>query len=620
MLRITDFKDMTLWTDEMEITTFIGDGNASNEENWDNGLPTSKKQAVLPDGINCEWDIDTFSIPILIEGASAHITIAPNCFFGGECYAPESIIFYVENLDRPPPGYIGVGNKDYKYSVFQKKWVKLFPDGLQAGAVNTWSNAGVNNLYSDDANWSLGHKPAGTEDVIIPDTSGIGKCTMDENSAADLASFTVQASGEFELVTFILDVNSNITLTGTFTRGTGTLQLGGGAQQDVTSGGNALYHVIVTGANTIYYTKDSTEIFDTDIQAGATFEVDAVSEGGALSISFSDIASSGFKEVASFDGTFLCQGDVTNGVTITSTGAPPTNFWRADAGTGAVALLNFTYTTIEYFNANLGNHADVTWDNVTIQNYGGSIGVLIELTPIISNLSIDGGSSANAVQFFASVNINNLVITNATTDIFFQAEVHVELTNSNFDATSVTFSNTAATLVADTFDDTANDWRFWGGSTHTRVKSDITNDFTSSDNVTIQTGTLTVDEAAAHTNLTIKSGGTFDVNGGQTETVTASATVTVESGGTLDWVGSSGSLVTLRSGTPGTQWVLVVQAGGILNVDFVDVQDCDASGGPKIDATNGNSVGKHQNNANWSFPRPNVHAFGFSTVASRPKR
>ena len=39
-------------------------------------------------------------------------------------------------------------------------------------ALNIWQPAGVNLLWSNDANWSLGHKPDNTEDAVFDGSAG----------------------------------------------------------------------------------------------------------------------------------------------------------------------------------------------------------------------------------------------------------------------------------------------------------------------------------------------------------------------------------------------------------------------------------------------------------------
>lgn len=471
------------------------------------------------------------------------------------------------------------------------------------GIVNTWDNSDADSVYSVDANWSLGHKPATGEKIVIPDTSGIGKCTMDENSNSNLGSFTVQANGEFEAVTFTLDVNGDIILTGTFRRGTGTIQIGGGGVGNLTSGGNPLYHITVIDGSTIGYMKDNIATFDLRIRTNATFEIDAVSEASALTLTFDDATGAGI--VNTSVGTLLCQGNGGNAVTMTSANAPPTNFWTwRTSGTSPYLTITADFATFRYYNIDSARKNNISINNCTFDNaetHGFDLRVLIGSLSSFTNNTISNAGSNGLELDVAYAAFDNIVITSpGGSDIEIIGDRVLEFTNSNFDMTNINFVGNTGCILSDTHNDVANAWFIAIGSGSTCNKSTITNDFTSSDNVTIQTGTLTVDEATAHNNLTMKSGGTFDVSPNITQTITNTGTITVESGGTLEWTGSSGSIITLVSDSPGTQWSLA--NSGTVNVAFVNVQDSDASGGSAIDASDGSSANSG-NNDNWTFLR-----------------
>lgn len=852
----------------MEETRWIGRGKASNAENWSNGIPSDVKCAVIPkNSQECIWDIDDISITINIEGYEASITIAPNCYFGGECYAPEQVVVHAGHTDRPPPnyeakgdGYIWVGDTRYKYKDFMEKWSELFPFGLLAAAVNTWDNSDADNVYSNGNNWSLGTKPATGEDVVIPDTTVIGKCTMDESSAADLGSFEVQANGEFECATFTLDVDGNVTLTGTFTKGTGTLQIGGGAVATITSGGNALYHVILVDTSTIYYMKDDTEIYDIKREVGTTFEIDSVSEGAALTLSFTDASGCGIVSSLLDYGKFLFQGSATYHVTVTTTVEPPTNRWISSPGqvgngnewdyadvkyytgwghatrqnsaeyrnctfnngsggmayalgrqrdtpggnrvfenltfTGTCTSVHYsssaTYTNLnvsamtytnmfrvggitECVNCNFDwskltywasegpviskHHNDVSgdyrikmqfstttvnksaitndftssdivtiyvgklicdeaaasisvniesdgeykidavtaatslthsftdssnsgfgissgtltcignatygvtinssgspptnfWDflcplsitadyttfdyfywfqcsgvididNCTFQNAKSSVGTNINGTvSSFDNNTFVGNSDQTTAVFRTEKNLTmtNLVISGTYSGYSIDIASNnkqLELINCNFDETKLYCGLNTVLVISKDHKDVSNDYRIWIGSVAWN-KSSITNDFGSADNVTLTripggsgTAKLIADEAIAHTDFTIKTNTELEVNGGITHTITnTTGNITVESGGTLDWTGSEGSIITLVSDSPGTQWFLDAQSGSTVTVSYVNVTDSNANAGEEIDASDGTNVGDGQNNDNWLFATPKALILG----------
>ena len=260
------------------------------------------------------------------------------------------------------------------------------------------------------------------------------------------------------------------------------------------------------------------------------------------------------------------------------------------------------YTTIEYhiqFGTSVlsgGRNWDI--DNCTFQNNNGTNNCWIRFGTVISftNNTITGGNYGLVIQINAIV--TNVTISGTVSYDFYMAYSgsKVELINCNFDITKV---RNLGSWISKDHNGVSGTYHIATNST--LDKSAITNDFTSSDNVTLRgSGTFTVDEAAAHNNLTIMVNSTFDVDGGVTQTITDTGTITVDVGGTLEWTGSSGNVITLVSSSPGTEWSLV--NNGTVNVSYVNVTDSDASGGTIIDATDGTSVGATQNNTNWDWP------------------
>ena len=52
----------------MEETVWLGEGKASDESNWSNGLPSSTRDAIIPnDDKERLWDIDNPNITIIID-------------------------------------------------------------------------------------------------------------------------------------------------------------------------------------------------------------------------------------------------------------------------------------------------------------------------------------------------------------------------------------------------------------------------------------------------------------------------------------------------------------------------------------------------------------------------
>jgi len=82
------------------------------------------------------------------------------------------------------------------------------------------------------------------------------------------------------------------------------------------------------------------------------------------------------------------------------------------------------------------------------------------------------------------------------------------------------------------------------------------------------------------------------------DTFTFLATDTTTINGTVTLNGAAGNLLSLRSDTPGTRWNFIVTAGATKVIDYVDVQDSDASGsdashrpiGPTNSVDSGNTI------------------------------
>ena len=62
-------------------------------------------------------------------------------------------------------------------------------------AVVTW-NGSSSTDFATAANWDTGSVPTASDDVIIPDTSSINKCVLDQ--ARNINSFVLAADGEFD--------------------------------------------------------------------------------------------------------------------------------------------------------------------------------------------------------------------------------------------------------------------------------------------------------------------------------------------------------------------------------------------------------------------------------------
>ena len=126
--------------------------------------------------------------------------------------------------------------------------------------------------------------------------------------------------------------------------------------------------------------------------------------------------------------------------------------------------------------------------------------------------------------------------------------------------------------------------------------------FTNFDTFTARSGTVTFDG----TDQSILGSTTFY---NLTKSVAAADTLTFQAGqtttinGTVTLNGAAGNLLSLRSDSPGTQWNFTVSAGATKAIDYVDIQDSDASGSDPSQHPIGpiNSVDSG-NNVDWFMP------------------
>jgi len=144
------------------------------------------------------------------------------------------------------------------------------------------------------------------------------------------------------------------------------------------------------------------------------------------------------------------------------------------------------------------------------------------------------------------------------------------------------------TITAETLDVSASNYAITVGG-----------NFTNLDTFTARNGTVTLDG----TGQSILGSTTFY---NLTKSVAAADTLTFQAGqtttinGTVTLNGATGNLLSLRSDSPGTRWNFNVSAGATKAIDYVDVQDSDASGSDpsqkRIYPTNSVSSG---NNVDW---------------------
>ena len=128
-------------------------------------------------------------------------------------------------------------------------------------ATNTWSRAGSAGVWSTDADWSLGHKPAAGEDIVF-DATSVQNCTVDEATAA-LGTFTIAAAytGTYNDGGKAHTIAGTVSITpgGTFTASGTWTQTGDGnfTMADAGTYGAASMNVILQGTGILSIAKAS---------------------------------------------------------------------------------------------------------------------------------------------------------------------------------------------------------------------------------------------------------------------------------------------------------------------------------------------------------------------------
>jgi hypothetical protein len=351
-------------------------------------------------------------------------------------------------------------------------------------------------------------------DLVLDNAAG-----KDGNLTVTSGSLDVNGSADHQIA-----LDGNLTVSSTILERAGTVIMQGGQTQKVSvTGSQVLYKFNITGTDTVAELYDNLTLYKVFIGSGATLKLDAATRGYALAMYFSDIAGTGFDSTSA--GTLLTQGDATYGVTVTTADAspPPTTYWRQPSNN---LVVDMTYTTVAYsreFKARSG--ASDTLTNCTFDNIINT-GVIITTGGTFNdNEFTNSGGTYSLYALGTNTILSNITIAPGATN-----EVYVpttggryELVDSSFD-TSKVLLGTNANLISRNHNDVANDYKIMAT---TLSKSDITNDFASTDNVEIVEGTLTIDEAASSNDFTVDSGATLVLDSGITHTFTASANLSV---------------------------------------------------------------------------------------------
>jgi hypothetical protein len=283
-----------------------------------------------------------------------------------------------------------------------------------------------------------------------------------------------------------------------------------------------------------------------------TFQIGQDVPSAARTLTFDDSAGAGFLTASA--GTLVGKGTGTYQMTITSAGAPPTNFWNADMSTGDPTV-TMDYTTLNYGDlfqtAGTWDIDQCTFDNFKTSSYTVQIATGSTITSFNDNTLSNSAYGLNSQVAYTS--FDNIVVSSmSTTDI--QAEdVKLEFTNSNFDTSGVAFSTTG-NIISDTHNDVANAYKIMAT---TLSKSSVTNDYATGRDVQLITGTFTIDEASASDDLTIDSGATLILNTVITHTFDSNANMTNSGVATLVGLVTSGGYYDLYNTNPPHIWLNV---------------------------------------------------------------
>lgn len=114
---------------------------------------------------------------------------------------------------------------------------------------NVFDANGGTKLWSAAGNWSLGHKPAAGEDIVV-DGTGSAICGLDEDTAS-LLSLTISGDGDFAGNTWTISVagDCHVTSTGSIDFGTSTVDLTATGDLSNPTAANTFYTLILAPAS-----------------------------------------------------------------------------------------------------------------------------------------------------------------------------------------------------------------------------------------------------------------------------------------------------------------------------------------------------------------------------------
>ncbi len=351
--------------------------------------------------------------------------------------------------------------------------------------------------------------------------------------------------------------------------------------------------VIVTGALTITGGANPNEITIVSDNPGTKAQL-TLQAGATQSISQVDVvdndASSGLELVASGDDSSIT--NTTNwilgsaGTTATWTGTVSTVWNTAGNWSGGFVPRENDLVIIPDVSGASGNNPaldtariinTLTVNTNGVFNLGGNN---LTVTTGITSPGTLTATGTETITLGGSWNLSGGTFTCATSNVTFNGSTNVTVDPGSSAFSTVTVNKNDATNSV-------------------RV---IDNDLTiGSNTLVIQNGIFEVTtNSTFNGNIEVQNGGTFLCQTSSLNLIfKENILFTVYEGGTLTLDGRSfDNEITLRSSAPGTTWTLYFKDGSIQTINYIDVQDSDASGGNTATANFSTNSG---NNTNWTF-------------------
>lgn len=438
----------------------------------------------------------------------------------------------------------------------------------------------------------------------VTGTSGTFNFYGSSGSIQTITSNGITINKGITLAISSLRLADNLTMTGTFTLTSGTL--------DLTNNGAGNY-TLSTG---LFVSNNSNT-------RAITFGTGAIT-----------LTSSGTVWNTSTTANFSYTGTPT--VNVSNNSATATTV-TTGAMTEAQAL-NFNYTVGTYTLTD----TSAVYRNLDFTGFGGT--VPNSARTIYGDLTIVSGptytAGANATTFAATSGAQTIVSGGVTFD--FPVTVNapgatIQLSTDNltvgstrtFTLTAGTFSLNSLTATMGTFSTTGSTTRVLGFGTNGTLSLSGTSPFTASGSglTTSGTGTITLTSGSAKAfagggfsyvaTLNQGGAGALTVSGSNTfydiTATTLPSTITFTAGTTQTVTqftasGTAGNLLTLNSSSPGTPFILS-DASGTNTVNYVSITDSIATGGATWSSllTNGNVDGG--NNSGWAFYPPVTYSY-----------